>query len=376
MVQRLSLPLVVIVLAAAGGASGSPTSGAIKPKFTSRIVLRPIYTQLAADGPRAAAIAYEEACLGVAWRPGQRGFQSFDTCGNSPRDGFSGTTSVAISGTRMAWLSRVSVSHGTYSDWQIWVRDLRSRKTREVASTYMDAGYGPDLVGISGGGSLFFVPYSDIEPSEPDKSGTYILAPKLGGPGTKRCPGAGHSIVEEPPPARLCLTLANNLDVLATGVGRLLAFDQSASKLVLVRSDGVPIRSYSFPFSISTSGVALTGKALVVLRAADARLDVYDAATGDLQHSWPVPDAGSTPYVQAGGGFAVFFGTGAHLLRLQDGAQAPLQLPRNAAARLTSAGLFAMYRARVRRRRRDVIAFVPAARLDAQLTAALKARRS
>ena len=374
MVHRLALPLVVIALGAAGGAAGSATSGAIKPKFTSRIVLRPIYTQIAADGPRAAAIAYEGACAGVAWRAGQGGLQSFDTCGNSPIDGFSGTTSVAIAGTRVAWLSRVSVSHGTYSDWQVWVRDLPHRKTREVASTYMDAGYGPDLLGVFGGGSLFAIPYYDIEPSEPDKDGTYVLGPQAGAPGTVRCPGAGDSIVREPPPARLCLTLPSSLGVLGFGGGRLVAYDAGSVKLVLLGSDGVPIRSYAIPFAVTSDGATLAGEALVVLRTEPERIDVYDAASGDLLHAWPAPDAGSTPYVQAGGGFALYSGAGWHLLRLRDGAQALLQLPSHTAARLTSAGLFSMYTTRVRGRRRDVIAFEPTARLDAQLTAALRAQ--
>ena len=54
---------------------------------------------------------------------------------------------------------------------------------------------------------------------------------------------------------------------------------------------------------MASDGAALTGDAVAVLRTATARIDVYDALSGALLHSWPAPGAESTAsYLQAGGG--------------------------------------------------------------------------
>jgi hypothetical protein len=132
--------------------------------------------------------------------------------------------------------------------------------------------------------------------------------------------------------------------------GRIVASGDNAT--VILDADGGQLIS----IPVSTAAAQLAGSDLVVL--VPGALRVYDATTGELLHSWPLPDisfggfcgllpwqCGSPRLLLEGAarGLAVYLLDGKlHLLRLRDGADAVVADA--TAAQLDDSGLFYTYR--------------------------------
>jgi hypothetical protein len=88
---------------------------------------------------------------------------------------------------------------------------------------------------------------------------------------------------------------------------------------------------------------SLGGADLVAHRGSN--LDAFDAATGALRHTWPLPDGAAVAGVQSG--IVVYVANDTvHLLRLADGKDAALPTAgRDVHAAITAAGLFESYTA-------------------------------
>lgn len=151
-------------------------------------------------------------------------------------------------------------------------------------------------------------------------------------------------------------TRTTSLTPLAVDNGRILV-DTGNGQLVIVDANGATLQSVA---AAGYSEANLQGSDLVV-HIGPALLD-YDAASGTLRHSWPVPASSTLEDVQAGVGVYVV-GTSLHLLRLADGHDAAITAAGSGPvqAQLQPAGLFYSYA--VSGTRPGRVAFVPTSAL-------------
>jgi Tol biopolymer transport system component len=164
------------------------------------------------------------------------------------------------------------------------------------------------------------------------------------------CPGLGYS---SPPSARceLLRTEPGPLRPLDVDAGRVVASGDNAT--LVLDADGRELLSVP----ISTTAAQLAGSDLILLVPGELR--DYDARTGALLHSWPLPDVSlgglcglpswecGSPRLRlegaARGVVAYILDGKLHLLRLRDGAD--VLVADASAAALDDSGLFYTYRA-------------------------------
>jgi hypothetical protein len=133
-------------------------------------------------------------------------------------------------------------------------------------------------------------------------------------------------------------------DVVAVDAGRIAVLRPDGTFVILDEQGG-----RLSAFDLDTTGLAglrLTGSRLVVLRR--TAIEVYDLVSGALEHRWPtVRTRGQVRLEDADGGFAVYtVGIAIHLLRLSDGRDRALSIPKEAGpahADLEPEGLYYSY---------------------------------
>ena len=138
--------------------------------------------------------------------------------------------------------------------------------------------------------------------------------------------------------AILLASSAGGLTPLSVDGDRILV-DHGDGTLELLGRDGTSVRSFSVGAFV---GAGFQGADLVVQR--DGSVDDYDAATGALRHTWPLPAGAHLDGVY--GGLAAFdVGTTVHILALADGSDRTIAVPGGAPvhAALDSGGLFYSY---------------------------------
>lgn len=305
----------------------------------NELKLREPVNEIAADGGR---LAYRSCGTIGVWQPGGRSVVPVQTDRPLCGEGNIGFYSLALAGDRVAW---ASLQGGNFQANAITAATVGG----ESARLRIDLGYhitgdprGSERAGdLRGAGSSFF--YS---------TWTYCDDVLNACPGVRFGEGkilsqtlwqvgSASSLRVEPGPLRL-------LDV---DQGRLVVSGDNST--LVLDSEGQQLLA----LPVSTTAAQLAGSELVVV--VPGALRDYDAVTGALLHSWPLPDVsfagscGVPSYVcpsvhlrlegEASGVVAYLLDGQLHLLRLGDGADRVVGAA--AAAALDDSGLAYAYRA-------------------------------
>jgi dipeptidyl aminopeptidase/acylaminoacyl peptidase len=284
---------------------------------------------LAADGARA-AVAYA-TCRGLVWEPlARRTTRLPRLCLGQD------TGEIVVAGTRVAW---ISYSNGnTEAHTELDVARIGAKRPTYVAaasaltsdghSTYDS---GAVLHHLRGGGGTIAFTSSRFGGGE-SRSSWVLLANR-----TANCPSSG-----DWKHLRICRRLAAGGGVTATvDAGRVVTI--AAGGIVrLLTTGGAALREWSLGPGISEA--RLTGRKLVVQRGASLLL--FDTTTGASTGTWTLARDGGQPpaLLDVHAELAAYTTGGAiHVLRLSDGRDLAIRLPRAAppfSAQLESSGLF------------------------------------
>jgi WD40 repeat protein len=321
--------------------------------------LREPVADLAADGGR---VAYRYCGTIGAWTPGDRTVVSVQVDHPLCDEGDIGFYDVTLAGDRIAW---ASLQGGNFQRNTLWVQTVGEPATRVKVATgshLTGDARGDERAGdMHGAGPLLafttWVYCDDVFPSScvglptlqrPLLSQTLWRVRDPSWPGT--CP---LQFSDEPNHGR-CEQLRAELGplrVLDVDPGRIVVSGNNAT--LVLGADGS--RLLSLP--LSTEAAQLSGSDLVVVLPGALR--AYDAATGTLRHSWPLPNVSFAGFCgvparfceqprlrledAARGLVAYVLDGNVHLLRLDDGRDVVIHA--GTAARFDDAGLVYTYTA-------------------------------
>jgi len=293
---RLALP--VALLAALALSAGAEPAPAPRIKNTKGWI-----ESIAMDGPR---VAYDVGAQGSAcnklfvWNVLTEGgalVSGEGTCGADSTSTGGGVVKIAVAGTRIAWI--VNLGGNTESSDYLYTASLPHPTERRLASATrrgdVDSGplEGGWIGGLVGDGDLLAV-----NTWATDDSGSVTRA-------SLRSIGA------------------RGLSAIATGPGTIVAESADLGRIAVLRADG-KVAIYSAGGTLLTAiapssarEVALRKDYVVVLTEGKT-LEIYNASTGALVNTWPVP-AGAA-HLDVHSGIAVYsVWRTLHALRLTTG---------------------------------------------------------
>jgi TolB protein len=325
---------------------------------TARTLAFPVIQTVAADGAHA-AIAYGGCGIAV-WEPLARRTTRLPSACNSETN----RGQIVLAGTRVAWIGE---SFGNTEDFtELMTLRVGDRRAARMSATsaYSSDGFstldgGSSLAGLhGGGGTIAFTMSRYDKASETDRA--WLL---LAGRGVK-CPGVSGR-------RDRCRRLSGG-DVGVTAAvdgGRVVTIAPDGTVRLLATS-GKVLRTWSLGPGVEA--VRLQARTLAVQKGSS--LVLYDTATGAMMGTRPLADDGGQParLLDVHGDLAVYETGGAvHLLRLSDGRDRALAIPRAAPpfdAQLESSGLF-VYWNRMFSSRPGRFAFVPLRTIVATIAA-------
>jgi WD40-like Beta Propeller Repeat len=301
---------------------------------------------MAADGARG-AIA-DEPCEIRVWEPlAHRSLRMRRLCRNS--DNPPGISQLVLAGRRLAWISSASSTEELVTE--LGTARIGARRptfvTAEVSSsdTFRD---GSEIHALQGAGSTIAFTSSRYDHKKEARS-AWLLLTRRG----RRCPAT-----EYEKPKALCRRLAGGLTA-AVDAGRVLTVAPGGAVRLLATS-GKVVRRWSLGAGIDEA--RLQGHTLAVQRGVS--LALYDTRSGAKTATRPLaPNEGAEPrLLDVQGNVAVYVTGGAvHVLRLSDGRDLALALPRAAPpfdAQLASSGLYVTWN-QMHTRRYGRFTFVP-----------------
>jgi hypothetical protein len=329
---RLLLATAVGATFVASVAAAAPAPSTQRVRATSGPVLA-----LAADGNRAAFVVEGRVkeCMSVmVWEPARRRaarLQSAATCESNDRPNRRGMPTVALAGTRAAWL---------------WITGGNTLETIISSATLarprpIILAYGGAADGVAGSftrrpvgdGSLLV--FTQETHCHPDYELSICPPGRERGDITEatvwRVTGGRRACVGRPTECSVVVRRRGELTVLAVDGGRIAV--RTETGLTLFTSAGRVLRD----FAVRPQAAALSRNRLVA-RTASA-LDVYDTRTGERTAQLPVPsgvrlqDLDRDILVTAGVGTVT-------LRRLGDGRTSTLRVGRPTFAQLEPSGLF------------------------------------
>jgi hypothetical protein len=262
------------------------------------------------------------------------------------------SSDVALAGRRLAWLCYDSGN--TYTDITLETLRIGARRPTFVAETYVDSdGNGQSIGNLVGhGDTIAFTIYH----GKARRAEAWLLLPRRG----RKCPRNSDMVgpARAAPMCRLLKKAAGG-STIAVDAGRVLTLAPNGVVRLLSTHDRL---LHTWRLGRHVVNARLRGRTLAVQQADS--LDIYDTATGAKRQSLPLAtDEGLTPYLHDVQGDLAVYATGGaiHMLRLSDGRDAALDLPRAAPwldARLERGGLFVTWN-EMYRRRPGHLAFVP-----------------
>jgi hypothetical protein len=282
---------------------------------------------LAADGPRVAVAVHDDTrrCgdLVLLWNAARGGFRRLsDPAGPTcPRldHGGGGIRAVALAGMRAAWTTTFGGnSEATTTLYELGPGEARERAVGR-ARWSPDSGAGDHLDALAASGDVLV--YQRVR---------------------RTAAGA----VTRTAMRRLD---DDGIDTLAHGPAMVLSRSVNAGRIATLDSAGT-VRLHTAAGRLvgllrppSARAVALLGDRLVVLTAT-ASLEVYDTATGELAHRWPI-EPGTHSEVDASAGFATYTRLReVHAVRLADGVDRVVaDTPRSVTAQIEPSGLVYAY---------------------------------
>jgi Tol biopolymer transport system component len=302
---------------------------------------------VAADGARG-AIA-DEPCGIRVWEPlAHRSLRMRRLCRNS--DNPPGISQLVLAGRRLAWISSASSTEELVTE--LGTARIGARRptfvTAEVSSsdTFRD---GSEIHALQGAGSTIAFTSSRYDHKKEARS-AWLLLTRRG----RRCPAT-----EYMKPKALCRRLPGGGLTAAVDAGRVLAVAQGGAVRLLTPS-GKVLRRWGLGAGIDEA--RLQGHTLAVQRGVS--LALYDTRSGAKTATRPLaPNEGARPrLLDVQGNVAVYVTGGAvHVLRLSDGRDLALALPRAAPpfdAQLASSGLYVTWN-QMHTRRYGRFTFVP-----------------
>ncbi len=262
------------------------------------------------------------------------------------------SSDVALAGRRLAWTCYDSGN--TYTDITLETLRLGARRPTFVAETYITSDGGGQTIGslVGHGNTIAFTTYH----GKAKRAKAWLLLPRRG----RKCP-RNSDLVGPAHAAPMCRLLkkAAGGSTISVDAGRVLTLAPNGVVRLLSIRDRL-LRTWRLgPHVVNAR---LRGRTLAVQQATS--LDIYDATTGAKRKTVPLAaDEGLPPYfLDVQGDLAVYATGGAiHLLRLSDGRDVALALPRSAPwldARLERGGLFVSWN-RMYDRRPGRLAFIP-----------------
>jgi WD40 repeat protein len=196
---------------------------------------------------------------------------------------------VAIAGSRTAWITLASAGNSQETWARLFTGSLATLSGHKIASAFRVDGYDQDAVehwsgdwvsGIAGSGDVLAVSRWTTTPRT-DASGLTISNARL-------------SLIERGRnPLRVIASGAKSI-VSAAVDGRRIAVLRPDDSIGIYSSKGLLVREIT---PGSAMELAFGGGRVVVLTNTKT-LEVYDAGTGELLHTWRIPV--SAPYVQPG----------------------------------------------------------------------------
>ena len=262
------------------------------------------------------------------------------------------SSQVALAGNRLAWACYDSGN--TYTDIVLETLRLGARRPTFVAETYVDSdGRGQTLGSLVGhGNTIAFTTYH----GKAKRAKAWLLLPRRG----RKCP-RNSDLVGPAHAAPMCRLLkkAAGGSTISVDAARVLTLAPNGVVRLLSTQDRL-LRTWRLGRHVVNA--RLRGRTLAVQQATS--LDIYDTVTGAKRQTLPLAaDEGLPPYLLDVQGALAAYATGGaiHLLRLSDGRDVALALPRAAPwldARLERVGLFVSWN-RMYDRRPGRLAFVP-----------------
>ncbi|HET7807123.1 MAG TPA: hypothetical protein VFK71_01420 [Gaiellaceae bacterium] len=301
--KRLSIVVAVVapllLLLVLGSATANPTARRVKQ------VSRPI-AAVAMDGPR---LAYVTDDNGVRVWNVRTGATTQLRGGAGRYMNYPLIPEVAIAGTRVAWIT-VSINGNSLETWaRLYARSLSDRTAKRVESAFRRDGIGDGtveiwdgnwLTGLVGSGNVLALSRWTTTPTA-DLRGMRISRQRL-------------SVLDPRRPV---------LRVIATGDRSIASASADRGRVAVLRTDDT-VGIYSAAGALlkqitptSAQEIAYGGDRLVVLTHAKT-LEVYDAKSGALLHTWPVHT--KAPYLQPGnlrayGRIALYFADSRRLVQ-------------------------------------------------------------
>jgi Tol biopolymer transport system component len=262
------------------------------------------------------------------------------------------SSEVALAGTRLAWACYDSGN--TYTDIVLETQRLGARRPTFVAETNVDSdGNGQTLGSLVGhGNTIAFTIYH----GKAKRAKAWLLLPRRG----RKCPRNSYLIgpAHAAPMCRLLKKAAGG-STISVDAGRVLTLAPNGVVRLLSTQDRL-LRTWRLGRHVVNA--RLRGRTLAVQEA--NTLDIYDTVNGAKRQTLPLAaDEGLPPYLLDVQGDLAAYATGGaiHLLRLSDGRDVALALPRAAPwldARLERGGLFVSWN-RMYDRRPGRLAFIP-----------------
>jgi WD40 repeat protein len=263
----ISTPLLVALVVA---------SAATKPPPREVKHVNAPIAGVAMDGPRVAYVTDDDAIRVWNIRTGA-------TTGLRPGSGRymdnPSIPEVAIAGTRVAWITRSVVGNSQETWERLFARSLTG-KTQRLATAFRTDGYSDDgtvelwdgawLQGLVGSGHVLGLSRWTTRPNA-DRTGMTVSSARL-------------SLIDPSRPA---------LRTIVSGGSGIVSASADNGRIAVLRSDdSVGIYSSAGKLLLqirpsSAEEIAYGGGRLVVLTDAKT-LEVYDARTGALRHTWPI----------------------------------------------------------------------------------------
>ena len=327
-----------------------PGPSTIRLPLARKLALADPVVGVATDGRRAVPFTYSDSPT-----PRGRGALIWDAvarhttrtavlCGES-----GGSGGVVLAGRRLAWLC--GDAGNTFQEDFLMTTRPGARRPKVVADAIsFTEGGGDSLENLVGHGSTIAFTYYQ---GKARKRTAWLLVPTHG----KKCPGNGDTYR----PARLCRRLSAAAGGVTTAVdtGRVLTVAPDGT-VRLLSTSGHLRRTWTLDPGIVNA--RLRGRTLAVQKGSS--LDIFDAVTGAKRQTLPlVTNEGLAPYLLDVQGNMAAYATGGaiHLVRLSDGRDLALAIPRAAPhldARLERSGLFVTWN-QMYNRRPGRLAFVP-----------------
>ena len=287
----------LLALSVSASATSGPTR---KLKHASGSV-----TALAMDGPRVVYSTYSTDRNGVyVWNIRSGASWRVET---TPRSYYPLIGQVAIAGERVAWVRRTVEGNSEETNEDLYTASSTGRGVKSLAHAYRVHEFGRDelqrwdgdwIGGLAGSGKLLVV-------------SPWTTKPTLGGPSFETITSGSLSLISSG---------KGRLHSLVAGVQSVVSRSVDAGRVAVLRPDGT-IGIYSASGVLlrqvtpcSAQEIAMGGGRLVVLTQTKS-LEVYDARTGKLEHSWQVKTP--KPYTRDGHlkafGRIALFSVGRHL---------------------------------------------------------------